>query len=288
MIKGVDTFYSFARDEEPNGEYTFKRVVRICVDAMDKHKLHVCAKNIAGCYLWESFSMELLQWQRVCDILRRQGIGTSVLWSTESSAYHTPLLADLDCLWEDLDVIQASIIKQPRLLVRWISPELQKRTEWKNGLRHAWLAAAAKTNEMIKYVDSFYSFAIAEDNETLVRVCVDAMEKQKLHVCARNRTGHYLWENYIMAPLQWQRVCDIVRQQGIEMSVLWSADSSAYHTPLVADLDCLWEDLDVIQAGINKQLYDTLWITHEVTWRQEWRHGLRRAWLAAVVFAGEI
>ena len=139
---------------------------------------------------------------------------------------------------------------------------------------------------MIKELDTFSGFTCHWLQDNVVHACVDAMEKQKLHVCAKNGDGLYLWECCSMAPLQWQRVCEIMRQQGIRTSVLWSFHSFAYHSPLLADLDCMWEDLDVIQAGINEKLYDTLWITHELKRRREWRHGLRRAWLGAVVFEG--
>jgi hypothetical protein len=147
---------------------------------------------------------------------------------------------------------------------------------------------------MIKEVDMFYFFACRNGEEThthgeyTVCVCVDAMEKQKLHVCAKDRTGHYLWEGYPMQALQWQRVCDILRQQGIGTSVLWSIYSSAYLTPLLADLDCMWEDLDGVEAKINKQprAVTSSWVFSELRRRQAWRNGLRRAWLAAVVFAG--
>jgi hypothetical protein len=140
---------------------------------------------------------------------------------------------------------------------------------------------------MIKEVDSFSGFTGHWLEDNAVDACVDAMEKQKLHVCAKNGDGFYLWEKCFMAPLQWQRVYKIMRQQGIRTSVLWSFHSFAYHSPLLADLDCMWEDLDVIQAGMNEQLYyDILWVSPELRRRQGWRNGLRRAWLAAVVFAG--
>jgi hypothetical protein len=110
------------------------------------------------------------------------------------------------------------------------------------------------------------------------------MEKCSLHVCAKNNQKHYLWEAFRMAPLQWQRLCDILHRQGFGTSVLWSRDSSAHHTPLVADLDCLWENLDVIEATASTQPHGNFtWIHREVARRQKdgWRNGLRRAWLAA-------
>jgi hypothetical protein len=163
--------------------------------------------------------------------------------------------------------------------------EYEKKTDFFPVYKHI---TNTNTNKMIKVVDTFCNFVWFEDND-VVDACVDAMKKQKLHVCAKSRMGRYLWEShYSMQALQWQRLCDILRQQGIGTSVLWSIDSSVYHTPLVADLDCMWEDLDGVEATMNKQprAVTSSWVFSELRRRQGWRNGLRRAWLAAVVFAG--
>lgn len=132
--------------------------------------------------------------------------------------------------------------------------------------------------KMIKDVITFHGFGIStgylgSSIEGLVDACLDAMEKCRLHVCAKNNQKHYLWEAFLMQPLQWKRVCDILHRQGLGTSVLWSTSSSAYHTLLVADVDCMWENLDVIKHG------KLTWVYREVE-RRQWRNGLRRAWLA--------
>ena len=143
MIQEVYTFYFFA--EKYGGCSHESMVATVCVDAMEQQKLHVCAKNSVGLYLWYAYSMTPLQWQCVCNILRQKGIGTSVLWLPGSTAYRTPLLADLDCVWEDMDCIEESIASiqgtKTRALISWISFQLARRQGWKNGLRRTWLAA---------------------------------------------------------------------------------------------------------------------------------------------------
>jgi hypothetical protein len=135
---------------------------------------------------------------------------------------------------------------------------------------------------MIKEVDMFCSFADGRDLELdTVDVCLDAMEKCEVLVCAKNSVGQCLWEAYVLEPLQLQRLCDILHQQGMRASVLWTKGSNLCHAPSV---DCLWEDLHAIVAWTSmEQLggYYTSWITLEL--ERRWKRGLRHAWLAAVV-----
>jgi hypothetical protein len=143
MIKDVYTFFSFAQNYAQGTHESI--VAAVCVHAMEQHKLHVCATNSIGLFLWDAYSMTLLQWQSVYNILRQKGIGTSVFWHTGSTAYRTPLLADLDCVWEDMDCIEEFIASiqgtKTRALISWIPCQLARRQGWTNGLRRAWLAA---------------------------------------------------------------------------------------------------------------------------------------------------
>jgi len=144
MIKDVITFHGFGISTGYLGS-SIEGLVDACLDAMEKCRLHVCAKNNQKHYLWEAFLMQPLQWKRVCDILHRQGFGTSVLWLPESTAYHTLLVADVDCMWENLDVIKACASSQPHGNFTWVYREVERRQKdgWRNGLRRAWLAATA-------------------------------------------------------------------------------------------------------------------------------------------------
>ena len=124
----------------------------------------------------------------------------------------------------------------------------------------------------------FCSFADGRDLElATVDVCLDAMEKCELHVCAKNSVGHCLWEAHVLEPLQWQRLCDILHQQGMRASVLWTKGSNLCHAPSV---DCLWEDLHAIVAWTSMEQLGgyTSWITLEL--ERRWKRGLRHAWLA--------
>lgn len=126
----------------------------------------------------------------------------------------------------------------------------------------------------------FCSFADGRDLELeTVDVCLDAMEKCELLACAKNSVGQYLWEAYVMEPLEWQRLSDILRRQGMGTSVLWTKGSRLDHALFA---DCLWEDLPAIVAWTSvEQLGYTSSITLEL--ERRWKRGLRHAWLAAVV-----
>jgi hypothetical protein len=133
-------------------EYT----VDACLDGMEEGELDVFSKNRFFCYFWEQFMLLPLQWVRLCAILQRQGIASSILWSIWSrfGLADPPELGDNEYMWEDLESIQSFLTLRLDFFEKyqvgksnsldWIERELERRRAWFTGLRRVWLLAAVR------------------------------------------------------------------------------------------------------------------------------------------------
>lgn len=123
-----------------------QKIVDACLDAMEEGTLHVCAKNYQRKYLWVFFNMDPRQWMRLCALLQRHGIPSSIVW--QDFEFHPPgCLEELEYLWTDLDSMRTFMEHVSCLchFCNWIQFELRRR-EWAIGLRRAWLVAVTGKN----------------------------------------------------------------------------------------------------------------------------------------------
>jgi hypothetical protein len=167
-ITHTSSFFEFA-DERLGRGLLFSALesvetVDACLDAMQDGTLHVCAvSEIFGNYrLWETMPMSIAQWERLCGLLQRSAVPSSVVWNFKSRSLlfrvedsstdykwgrfllKRPELVGIDYLWEDLDAVR-------QFLERWDKKEwpetevfrceIKLRQSWAQGLRRAWLVA---------------------------------------------------------------------------------------------------------------------------------------------------
>ena len=132
-----------------------------------------------------------------------------------------------------------------------------------------------------------------EDDECdVIDTCLSAMEDGELNVLSRNQDEYYFWEWFPLTPRQWERICAVLRRQGIASSLLWTPLRVRLpyckNTGLRAGIEYLWEDLDGIEELVlsRHKGYDCSeckWLKGELERRRRsWATGLRRAWLVAV------
>jgi hypothetical protein len=153
----VCSFRGFAQTRKDyTGPYS---VVDVCLHAMEEGTLSVIAK--AWKYsLWEFCIMSVDQWVRMCALLQRHRLPSSLCWRvgtnlrlTRRAAVAEPILVfedsdaiaaltRIEFLWQDLDAVQAYIIIKSRTFdVEWVAAEVDRRRQWFAGLRRTWLLA---------------------------------------------------------------------------------------------------------------------------------------------------
>jgi hypothetical protein len=154
-------------------------------------------------------------------------------------------------------------------------------------------------------VVSFRVFAQTQKDYTgpdsVVDVCLHAMEEGILTVFAKQMGYLFLWELCIMTPGQWARTCALVEHHRLPSRLCWRFPTGVYctwdttletsclvsHVPdamaALTRIEFLWQDLDAVEAYISiKSLTSTIdieWVAVEVARRRQWFAGLRRAWL---------
>ena len=111
-----------------------------CLQAMHDGVLDVRAQNDEGQYVWECFlSWTLERWQRMCGLLQRAGIASSIVWESKY-VLHDEYWTAIEYLWTDLQAVQRYL--EHRDTKRWwLVQELGWRKAWAEGPRRAWLAA---------------------------------------------------------------------------------------------------------------------------------------------------
>ncbi len=139
--------------------YNNSVIVDACIHAMENGRLSVFAQE-AGLYLWEYFSFTVDQTARICALLQRQRLPSSLLWrpfttlplSVKPGRNMGPIkvvkdpdtmsaLSQIEFLWQDLDEVQAWLDDSPHhLKLEWIAAEVDRR-RWLMNPRRAWLAA---------------------------------------------------------------------------------------------------------------------------------------------------
>jgi hypothetical protein len=156
-------------------------------------------------------------------------------------------------------------------------------------------------------VVNFEHFARTERGYTgtcgVVDVCMDAMEEGTLSVIAK-QWGYCLWEFFILTTDQWARACALLQRHRLPPSLLWELTYIRYikrnagskevdwvsqcpdAMAALLQIEFLWQDLDAVQAWLEKWLRGRLnveWVGAEVARRRQWSTGLRRAWLLTAV-----
>ena len=151
-------FFNFSKTQK---DYTGPdSIVDVCLHAMEEGKLSVIAKQ-TGYYLWEVYVLTVDQWVRMCALLQRNWLpsslfwvfGTSVDW-TKRGAFAEPSLVSedpdavaalsrIEFLWQDLNAVDAWVHSMPRGYcdVEWVAAEVARRRQWFTGLRRAWVLA---------------------------------------------------------------------------------------------------------------------------------------------------
>jgi len=154
----VCSFRGFAQTRKDyTGPYS---VVDVCLHAMEEGTLSVIAK--AWKYsLWEFCIMSVDQWVRMCALLQRHRLPSSLCWRvgtnlrlTRRAAVAEPILVfedsdaiaaltRIEFLWQDLDAVQAYVDdwSSSGHRVEWAAREVVRRRQWFTGLRRAWLWA---------------------------------------------------------------------------------------------------------------------------------------------------
>jgi hypothetical protein len=131
-------------------------VVNDCLDAMEDGTLHVCAvTEVYNYFLWECREMSTVQWKRLCGLLQRAAIPSSVMWSihsyllfgTHPYILERPEVVEIDYVWEDLDAVRRFLAKwhqcaATEVFKRQLEQRQSLRQSWMQGLRRAWLVAA--------------------------------------------------------------------------------------------------------------------------------------------------
>lgn len=119
------------------------KIVDVCLDAMEEGKLDVCAvdvdvRAVCAIYLWEWCKMKPRQWVRLCALLQREGIPSSIVWQ-DSEADPPQFVEGVEYLWTDLDSVRI-FMEDSRSdcscgfcdfchLRHWVGTELQRRCE---------------------------------------------------------------------------------------------------------------------------------------------------------------
>ena len=138
-MKRVHLFHGFV--SERLGRETFsEELVDTCLQAMQDGVLDVCAQNKDGWNLWRCYGMTPHQWQRVCGLLQRAGIASSIFWQSEWFICQE-FIKEIEYFWTDLDAVHR-YLECRHWNPAWLLQELGwRQREWNKGLRRAWLAA---------------------------------------------------------------------------------------------------------------------------------------------------
>ena len=129
-----------------------QKMVDVCLDAMEDGELDVCAVDggaVRAIYLWEWCNMKPRQWVRLCALLQREGIPSSIVWQ-DLEADPPQFVEGVEYLWTDLDSV-CMFMEDSRSECscglcdfcharHWVGTELQRR----RCLRRAWLVAVAR------------------------------------------------------------------------------------------------------------------------------------------------
>lgn len=142
----TSTFYEFAAKKKCNPDIiTMDQCVDTCLDAMEVGELDVCLQ-FDDFYLWEWYRIWPHQWSRICTILQRQGIPSSIVWDKHCHPNNFSgefSLTGIKYMWEDLAAIQGALARWKEkfhISVFWLEWQVEHRL-WATGLRRAWLVA---------------------------------------------------------------------------------------------------------------------------------------------------
>jgi hypothetical protein len=125
-----------------------------CIKAMEQGLMDVHTMNNCGCYLWE-YTMSVECWIRICALQP----DPEKLWTSrtalvrDSSPQEVLALTRIEYLWENLDVVEASVRRWKKMgslwlagKIFWIEREVQRRRQvWHLSIRRAWLLAVVST-----------------------------------------------------------------------------------------------------------------------------------------------
>lgn len=135
------------------------------MDAMEEGRRPVVAQQ-NGYYAWERFILTMDQWTRICGLLQRQRLPSSLLWRPRMQqswcrisrddfccgmVYRIPgavsALCQIEYLWQDLDAVQTWLNTEEKLpytvqrRLDWVKEEVDQRRQWLTGLCRGWLLA---------------------------------------------------------------------------------------------------------------------------------------------------
>ena len=136
-MKRIHHFEGFAQDKGR----LYEEIVDTCLQAMLHGVLDVRVQNDAGQCLWEcGFAWTMERWHRMCGLLQRAGIASSIVWESKYVVLIREYWTAIEYLWTDLDAVHR-VLERVNLHPRWLVQELDRRQAWAAGLRRAWLAA---------------------------------------------------------------------------------------------------------------------------------------------------
>ncbi len=125
---------------------TCEECVDVCLDAMEKNDLYVCATENGFCRLWETYFLSRQQWLRLCRLLERKKKSNSILWQSLLFIQRSECESwiEIEYLWTDLEAAEMYLVqfeKRYHIKLKILVCELERRKAWAAGTRRAWLTA---------------------------------------------------------------------------------------------------------------------------------------------------
>jgi hypothetical protein len=138
-MKRIHYFEGFAKDKAR----LYGEIVDTCLQAVHDGVLDVRVQNDAGQCLWEcGFAWTMERWQRMCGLLQRAGIASSIVWESKYGVVIHEYWTAIEYLWTDLKAVHRFLGRVERYgKPTWLVQELERRQTWAVGPRRAWLVA---------------------------------------------------------------------------------------------------------------------------------------------------
>ena len=146
-MKQVSFFNDFGRKRLGLGrESSSGECIDACLQAMQEGVLDVCAQNSHGRYVWCGIGMSYDRWQRVCGLLERARVASSILWESPLGFIYYEFMADIEYFWTDLEAVERFLMEGfcEKNIYRVLVQVVDRRRTWHAGLRRSWLAACTR------------------------------------------------------------------------------------------------------------------------------------------------